>query len=435
MEHSSINPGEYRKLGSWANGTYVNALTLMFENAEWFKKQLGLEYGNTSFIILADDIFYPEKDFQSLKSQVYADPEPFIIRWNANCEKAIIDLRAYVDSRRDTDFSRWSDAELLQEMERFEARMGDLSPFLWSYLPVSEAIESWILEAVPGLSFDDVRPARHISSELLNDAVTRAPDDTALEVLAREWAWYGINLLRAKPLSIEDVRGIKKTATPAPMLSTPENSKVQELQTFMWLKFERIDVLNYALYYMRPLVAEILARNGLKERYWDVLQPNELKAMLTGNPVPENLDLRFEYRATVKDGERIYHPTVEEWRALRKMFVENTVIEKTEVLKGQIACKGRVAGTVTVIHAPSEIVKVKPGDILVAAETLVQHEPYLKNVSAMIIETGGMLIHSAIFAREFSIPTIVGVKNATKILADGDKVEVDADTGEVRTLS
>ncbi|MCU0660015.1 MAG: PEP-utilizing enzyme [Candidatus Pacebacteria bacterium] len=58
---------------------------------------------------------------------------------------------------------------------------------------------------------------------------------------------------------------------------------------------------------------------------------------------------------------------------------------------------------------------------------------YLRT-GAILIENGNILSHMAIVAREFKKPCIIGIDNLTKILKDGDLVEVDADTGIVRIL-
>ena len=62
---------------------------------------------------------------------------------------------------------------------------------------------------------------------------------------------------------------------------------------------------------------------------------------------------------------------------------------------------------------------------------LVSH---MKSSKAVITDEGGQLSHAAIFCREFSVPCIVGTKIASKVLEDGDFVEVDANKGKVVIL-
>ena len=60
--------------------------------------------------------------------------------------------------------------------------------------------------------------------------------------------------------------------------------------------------------------------------------------------------------------------------------------------------------------------------------------PFLKNASAIVTDEGGLTCHAAIISRELKIPCIVGTGNATKVLKDGDLVEVDANKGIVKIL-
>ena len=58
----------------------------------------------------------------------------------------------------------------------------------------------------------------------------------------------------------------------------------------------------------------------------------------------------------------------------------------------------------------------------------------MKKASAIITDEGGLSCHAAIVARELGIPCIIGTKIATKVLKDGDRVEVDADKGIVKKI-
>jgi pyruvate,water dikinase len=60
--------------------------------------------------------------------------------------------------------------------------------------------------------------------------------------------------------------------------------------------------------------------------------------------------------------------------------------------------------------------------------------PLMKKASAIITDAGGILCHAAIVSRELKIPCIIGTKNATFALKDGDRVEVDAEKGTITRL-
>ena len=83
---------------------------------------------------------------------------------------------------------------------------------------------------------------------------------------------------------------------------------------------------------------------------------------------------------------------------------------------------------------PMKANSFKPEDILVAPMTSPEYIFAMKKAKAIITDTGGLTSHAAIVSRELKILCLVGTKIATKVLKDGDIVEVDAIQGKVRKL-
>ena len=77
---------------------------------------------------------------------------------------------------------------------------------------------------------------------------------------------------------------------------------------------------------------------------------------------------------------------------------------------------------------------MQKGDILVAPTTGPEMMTAIQKASAIVTDEGGLMSHAAIVSRELKIPCIVGTKYATKILKDGDIIEVDANNGVVRKI-
>jgi len=114
-----------------------------------------------------------------------------------------------------------------------------------------------------------------------------------------------------------------------------------------------------------------------------------------------------------------------------KEFID--VKRDINVLKGATAYPGKVIGKV---YKTFHGVKVsKPGYVLVTNATKPEDTPLLRKFAAIITNEGGILSHIAIVAREFKIPSVMSTKIATKVLKDGDLVEVDANKGIVKILS
>lgn len=78
--------------------------------------------------------------------------------------------------------------------------------------------------------------------------------------------------------------------------------------------------------------------------------------------------------------------------------------------------------------------KFQKGDILVSVATDPDIVPAMKKAAAIVTEQGGITSHAAIVSRELGIPCIIGTKIATRVLKDGDMVEVDANKGTVKKI-
>ncbi len=105
-------------------------------------------------------------------------------------------------------------------------------------------------------------------------------------------------------------------------------------------------------------------------------------------------------------------------------------------LKGLVASKAhKVKGRVKIVLYPDEIKKLKKGEVLVTRETNVGFLPAMIKACAFITDAGGMLCHAAIISRELKKPCIVDTKIATKVLKDGDLVEIDTGKGIVKIIN
>ena len=102
-------------------------------------------------------------------------------------------------------------------------------------------------------------------------------------------------------------------------------------------------------------------------------------------------------------------------------------------LSGVPISPGVVQGRVRVLHSASEK-KLLPGEILVARATDPGWTPLFINARGIILEIGGALQHGAVVAREYGIPCVSGLDDATSKLKDGQLVEVDGSNGIVRIL-
>jgi pyruvate,water dikinase len=109
--------------------------------------------------------------------------------------------------------------------------------------------------------------------------------------------------------------------------------------------------------------------------------------------------------------------------------------DDSRALQGQAGSPGVVRGTARVICTLAEAGKLQPGDVLVTKMTMPPWTPLFATAAAVVTDTGGVLSHCAVVAREYHIPAVVGTGRATKTFHDGQLLEVDGDAGIVRVLT
>ncbi|GII88525.1 hypothetical protein Ssi03_65150 [Sphaerisporangium siamense] len=100
-------------------------------------------------------------------------------------------------------------------------------------------------------------------------------------------------------------------------------------------------------------------------------------------------------------------------------------------LTGMPGSHGTVTGTARIVRGFRDFARVRPGDILVCPFTDPAWTPLLRVAAGVVTETGGVLSHAAIVAREHGIPAVLGIPDATGRLRDGTVITVDGTTGTV----
>ena len=107
---------------------------------------------------------------------------------------------------------------------------------------------------------------------------------------------------------------------------------------------------------------------------------------------------------------------------------------EANMVKGLAGSAGVVRATARVIHSLAEAGRLQQGEVLVAPMTEPTWTPLFATASAIVTDAGGVLSHSAVVAREYRIPAVVGTGNATSTFHDGQLLEVDGNTGTVRVV-
>jgi pyruvate,water dikinase len=120
--------------------------------------------------------------------------------------------------------------------------------------------------------------------------------------------------------------------------------------------------------------------------------------------------------------------------AMGEMFGSSQEEHTADVLRGLAASRGVYEGPARRVSGPAEFDRIVQGDVLVTESTSEAFNILLPLLGALVTDSGGLLSHSAIVAREYGIPGVVGTREATDRIADGTRVRVDGDAGEVTVL-
>lgn len=168
------------------------------------------------------------------------------------------------------------------------------------------------------------------------------------------------------------------------------------------------------------------------------LKQQEIFDFVKGTSIHSNFHELVELRKTTySDFEQMDIPeriksrgSVYEYTA----FHQSTVLAAQEnTLQGIPCCAGIVEGVVSVLHAPHEIDKIN-GNILVTTSTDPGWVVLFPKATAIVVERGSLLSHSAIVSREMGIPCIVGVKGLLNQVKSGDKIRMNGATGIIEIL-
>ena len=120
--------------------------------------------------------------------------------------------------------------------------------------------------------------------------------------------------------------------------------------------------------------------------------------------------------------------------ALGHLFGSSEAENEDKILYGIAASKGIYEGPARRVSGPSEFGQIARGDVLVTESTTEAFNILLPLLGGIVTDNGGLLSHAAIVSREYGIPGVVGTRDATQRIANGVRVRVDGDTGEVTVL-
>ena len=211
---------------------------------------------------------------------------------------------------------------------------------------------------------------------------------------------------------------------------------IDQAKLHSYVRNRRVEAFFNADYGASFMYAEIARRCNFNVDWIMEVSVPEMFGALKGEKLPDDNEMnrRFEnYAMLVRDAET---SLITDPIEIKKMEQDYSVdVTSTEEIHGKIACLGGIIrGKAKVCLDKSEIGKVERGDILIAQFTTPDFVPAMEKAVAVVADQGGLSSHAAIVSRELGVPCVIATMNGTRIIHDGDLLEVDAQKGIVKIL-
>lgn len=438
-------------------------------------------------------IFYDKESIEKIRHQIANDPIGFSEKLLPAMKKKCDAFEKFSEALSRTDYSKKNISELNLFWKKFSRNYIEFGGYFGIPVFIEKVIEQKLQEKLaetgsdaafgPLTTFAGELPSGPQKKELLTIAaeINRYPkikkevislesDEQALEGLEKnlpmifseikkyvqKWVFTGVHILEGNPLSQRDVlsrlrdalkqnpgqelEAIKKTEQEAKknfettLAANPAAGGLAKIsQEIIFLRDYRFISICKGGYYSQPLLKEIAKRLGCT--YNDVLYllPEELDKALG----KKKLD-----RGLVKDRQKGYgfffsggkYKVIGSQQVNALLEEEKKNFPHIREFRGQVAFPGHAQGIAKVVLNIKQLSKAGAGDILVAPQTMPTFVPLMKKVSAIVTDLGGITSHAAIVSRELRVPCIVGTGIASKVISDGDEIEVDAKNGIVRII-
>lgn len=193
---------------------------------------------------------------------------------------------------------------------------------------------------------------------------------------------------------------------------------------FLRVREEMRSYSTRAYYLLRQGLLEFAKRNSINEFdifMWDLVEVKRFLLGLTNVP-----DIRL--RKLYYEGYRSFTPPNEFGGSIKAMKSSANGLKGLGCSPGEITGRARV---ILDIHKTNELTKE---DILITAFTDPGWTPVLARVGGVVTEVGGLLSHAAVIGREYGIPAVLNLIDATKLIQDGDFIKINGKTGVVEIL-
>ena len=195
---------------------------------------------------------------------------------------------------------------------------------------------------------------------------------------------------------------------------------------------------------------------GIVSRYFVYKQAllKEAEQLVQANVIHEKEDIYYltfeelhEVVRTNKLDYQIVSKRKDEYKLHEKLTPPRVITSDGEIIAGEYKRENLPAKAIVGLAVSSGVIEgrarvilnmedadLKDGDILVTSFTDPSWTPLFVSIKGLVTEVGGLMTHGAVIAREYGLPAVVGVENATKLIKDGQRIRVHGTEGYVEIL-
>lgn len=465
------------------NVYFVDYLFRTGQSSDFFKKALGVKILPMQEISIGGYLYASKDSIQAMqvhfKNMIRSKGSKSLLAIQKRCVQGAKKLHVFLLS------SKYND--LIKSLKRFKALYLDLVPFLLTVLLSEKVLEDEIQKIISGKQVGDRSKKYYDSIVYVKKFNTNTQEMIGLLTLAigikeqkikrraivmrlkdhtKKYAWLGArnffesdytikdftkrltDLVTSNPRKkLEDIISARDFAEKTTKefirsyhLSKKDRDMIAVTKEFVHLRTFRTETIYASHSFVRPLLARAAKKMGISDKQILQLSIDEIIASLEGEKIPVSTlsnNRKKGYDSAMIDG-RFLDFYAHDKAAIDSLnffqaHKQTPVVHKT--LSGNTAWPGTATGKVKKVFSVKDISHVKKGDILVAVMTFPNYIPAMEKAAAFVTDEGGILCHASIIAREMKKPCIIGTKDATKLLHNGDIVEVDASVGKIKVIN
>jgi phosphoenolpyruvate synthase/pyruvate phosphate dikinase len=406
-----------------------------------FKLPWGLSY--THFLCISHnkntEWYYDKGDYVRIgevfwnKVKTLNDLGELISEYHAVYKNAVEDAFYYEDDLAKLSVSKLKDL-LQKQADRLFASVNNAHIIeAASYVAEKKLKEEYYIDpqSIQPTDLSFLKKAALFAHEL---CVSEKDKKVVTQKFKEKYAWIQSSYLGRNEITFDQIHKLAETPEESSIVPNKETNVFLNIlaRMFSWQDERKGNILE-SIYSSEPVLRELALKLDFPYESIRFLLPEEISKVDDKdfqNELTERTKLFVDYTPqslvrTTFIGSAAHN--------FIDSFVGNHEHEGDEI-KGSVAYPGKVIGVVRVCLTMDSIENFKVGEILVASMTRPEYIPSMKKAIAFITDEGGITCHAAIIAREMKKPCVIGTKVATKVLKDGDLVEVDANLGIVRIL-